>query len=401
MKSLNNTSLLNIDNYPGLLPEQLLPPYIEYISDTFRELPENSISRKAIDTYIRLMNYYYLSSNPNSKLIIDCINFCESLKEYLFTYAKQKYTMFDIDIEIKGRIKSPVSALNKFKVTINEYINEGKDLDSITVNDLFAFRTIITVKDKNGVILDDSIAIPICYDIIEQSLEFAKQSKYVTPIKTKPRSDKNAKIIHDITIPQTRPSYILENEEYIKDYIIYPKENTNYQSVHIKLATTLTDANNQPLYLEMQIRTYAMNEHAEHGPASHFTYKSRNVISFSRVPQMLETLENGRLGFINMDKAFEEFFNFPISDINSCLSFEFLQDFLEFTNYSLPIGLLNIDRDENGNIILKDNSQPVTTPIQVSRPVNQDQEKSDIEVVALNIFSQEKIISELEEIGSL
>jgi len=67
----------------------------------------------------------------------------------------------------------------------------------------------------------------------------------------------------------------------------------------------------------------------------------------------------------------------------------------------LPIGLLNIDRDENGNIILKDNSQPVTTPIQVSRPVNQDQEKSDIEVVALNIFSQEKIISELEEIGSL
>lgn len=397
------SSKFNIENYAGLLPEHVIPLYIENIDDIFKELPEDSDTRKAIDTYIRLLKYYDEVSRQDSPLIQNALKFCEEIKTFLYEYAKNKYPEYNISIDLQGRIKSPVSAINKFKASINEYLQEGKNLDKLLIRDLFAFKVVVEVKDKNEVILDDDIAAPICYDIISQSLMFSEQHEHTTIQPSRPPSCTNAEIIHDIytvkedDIPPEIQAILNKYEGYYKDYILYPKDGSNYQSVHIILELKLPD-NDVPLLFEMQLKTYQMNEHAERGPGSHKDYKARNHVNFLRVPQIFKEIDNNSINFVNMDDAFHEFFNFSPEDINPGMTYNNLLELLEKTNFENPIRLLTI-KEENGNIIFSDPIFSEKVPIEV---VGKTNSKNDIhlEAIALNIFINQKVKPELDELGS-
>jgi cell fate (sporulation/competence/biofilm development) regulator YlbF (YheA/YmcA/DUF963 family) len=388
MNSFNTEDLTNIDNYPGVSPNQIIPPYISNIKSIFENLEENTTAKKAIDTYIRLLEYYKEVSDSSSHLLQSTLIFCEQLTSYLNDYVKQKYPMYNINVELKGRIKSPVSAITKFRMSISEYLKNGKDLDSLIIKDLFAFRLIVEVHDKNEILQDDNISIPICYDVIEQAFKFCKSNDNIDLLTSTARSEKNVPIIHDIVVPKTRPKFIIENENYIKDYIIYPKSESNYQSAHIKLSYTDKDTN-QVLLFEMQIRTHDMDEHAEKGPASHKTYKSRNLVSFSRVPQIVKRNKNGKVFFINMNDAFQEFYNFPISYINPELSYEYLNNFLVQTNFKIPVGVLNIARNSIGNLDLTDFGDIKLLPLEVPRLIYNSNDSLDQNV--FNLFSTQTI----------
>lgn len=367
MDNKQNKKIFNLDNYSGIYPKDFIPQLISNIEKIFMRLDKESIERKAVDKYIELLNYYNLVANSESPLIQYGIQFCTDLKSNLQSYAKERYQNYHINTNFKGRIKSPTSASDKFKKNIVDAIHTGKNLDDITIKDLFAFRITVTVRDSIGNVLDDNIAIPVTYDLVEQALKYAANYEFVKINPSKPRSEKNAPIIHDIVLPKERPSYIIEmeNQKYLKDYMMYPKRDTNYQSIHSKLEINLPNINH-PLLLEMQIRTHDMNEHAEKGPASHIFYKSTQGINFHRVPQIFKERKDGSLGFISMDEAFQDFYNIPTSDIYPTANLEEVQEILR--NSQSPFHYEIESKTQNNSEINENSNQELNkTAIQIQK----------------------------------
>ena len=117
-----------------------------------------------------------------------------------------------------------------------------------------------------------------------------------------------------------------------KDYIAMPKEN-GYQSLH----TTVFGENGQ-LY-EIQIRTYEMDQVAEHGVASHWSYKEKGkTIMQSAMEEKLQFFRN--IMELSQESENDELFvNSVKEDVLKSIIYVFTPkgDVIELPNGSTPI----------------------------------------------------------------
>ncbi|CAG1016865.1 GTP pyrophosphokinase [Burkholderiaceae bacterium] len=125
----------------------------------------------------------------------------------------------DLDVEVQGRPKHLYSIWKKM---------QGKSLDFARVFDIRAMRVIVP-------------SVPDCYAVLSR--------------------------VHEL--------YRAVPGEF-DDYIARPKPN-GYQSLH----TVVLDEDDRAV--EVQIRTRAMHEHAEHGVAAHWAYKEAGVKGYAGV----------------------------------------------------------------------------------------------------------------------
>lgn len=341
----------NIADYPGLTAQDVIPKLIQNLSSTFEALPKDSVQHQAIQTYIRLLKNY-LDIYNSSKSSVQTIELFNELTSYLLEYAKNKYPNYVISIAPKGRIKSPLSANTKIKEKINDYMKKGKDLDSLDIKDFIAFRIVVDVRDSKGALVPQDISVAICYDIVNQAVEFMQSHENTEVLKITSKPQIPETVHPDIYIPSSRPESIEEKNEFIKDYIINPKPNSNYQSIHLQFK--ITDPTIlENVFGEIQLRTFEMNEHAEHGAASHTTYKSREQITYLALPKILVPLSHDSciLSELSPDECFREFFGFSPSLIDPTITYDFLRMFLESTDYEIPIKPLYFRRNSNGKII--------------------------------------------------
>jgi len=161
----------------------------------------------------------------------------------------------NLHFSIAGRRKSLISTEKK----ILQYFELGKSLDLI--RDFFAFRIILFGSDSVG--LEKH-----CYKVMEEIIEFAIKKGF-TPCDSLPLIDAPDEN------PQNDFYASFKYQNYIKDYICFPKKN-GYRSIHLVLR------DKKGRYFEIQIRTLDMHAHAEaSSDAKHEKYKeSKYKVSF-------------------------------------------------------------------------------------------------------------------------
>lgn len=180
-------------------------------------------------------------------------------KEHMRMWAKKRH----IKIILKRRQKDFLGLNEKIRL----FLKTGKSLDKI--QDLLGFRIILCTPKP-----DTMQSIELCYEVLNELIKFFALKKHCIFLEAEPTVNTffRNKNIPNIFIP--KESMVLPGfENNIKDYIVHPKKN-GYQSLHMLIKKS------NGLIFEVQIRTFAMDLHAEYGSAHHLGHKnSRYKIS--------------------------------------------------------------------------------------------------------------------------
>ncbi len=246
-----------------------------------------------------------------------------------YDYLSQKYNPSDITlprvITINGRIKSPISAIEKIKDKIEEYLENETDLRYLneSLRDFMGVRIIVNppqeIKD-----LGESAELDFLQDILVDLLDFhgirmaAEENNYkFIPVNTKNHPQKLQKMRADGN-PDRLPDYLVP---YVKNYVDHPKD-TGYQSYHVCATPEYSSSVNKPTLpphiipplrteysFEYQIRTIEMNDEAEHGTFCHDNYKKLGSYHRLSIPFYIEySKENNRFKSLNLEESCRKHF---------------------------------------------------------------------------------------------
>lgn len=246
-----------------------------------------------------------------------------------YDFLSQKYNSNDITlppvITINGRIKSPISAIEKIKDKIEEYIKNDTDLRCLneSLRDFMGVRIIVNppqeIKD-----LGENAELDFLQDVLVDLLDFhgiriaAKENNYkFIPINTKNHPHKLEKMRSDGNLDRL-PDYLVP---YVKNYVDHPKD-SGYRSYHVCATPEYSSSVKKPTLpphiipplrteysFEYQIRTIEMNDEAEHGVFCHDNYKKIGSYHRLSIPFYIEfSKENNRFKSLNLEESCRKHF---------------------------------------------------------------------------------------------
>lgn len=252
-----------------------------------------------------------------------------------YEYLSQKYSSDDITqepvISVSGRIKSPLSFMEKVKEKIVEYIDEDRDFRYFneSLRDLIGVRFVINPPQEvqaEGLQAESDFLYKVYYDLMDRhgityptDLPLKKGLYRFFPVNTrhdpqklakmKARPDKEgfAPYVQNGVKGFFRPTHRIPEIEQecvdsvTKDYNFYAKYK-GYQSIHTCVIPYYSQDVEQMLipsciippackdsFIEYQFRTSKQNDYAEHGPVSHNTeYKPTGSYHRLAVPFYIE-----------------------------------------------------------------------------------------------------------------
>ncbi len=246
-----------------------------------------------------------------------------------YDFLTQKYNSKDIMappvITINGRIKSPISAIEKIKDKIEEYIKNDTDLRCLneSLRDFMGVRIIVNTPQEIKA-LGKKAELDFLQDVLIDLLEFhginnngVENSYKFIPINTKNHPNKLQNMRSDGNIDRL-PDYLVP---YVKNYVDHPKE-SGYQSYHVCATPEYSSSVKKPSLpphiippirteysFEYQIRTADMNDEAEHGTFCHDVYKKIGSYHRLSIPFYIEySAENNRFKSLNLEESCRKHF---------------------------------------------------------------------------------------------
>lgn len=203
----------------------------------------------------------------------------QRMREF-YKYMTDTYP--DLAFTFKGRIKSLIRAESKFNGQIVSYIDDYyslhgsfpsaaliKDRLSAT-KDLIAYRIIISmpkchVKDETE---RREKEMQYLYDIANKLPTFLEERGFDAQVSRSALGNSNNKSLQDTAVKEGSLLHY-DVAPYYKDYIA-SSNSSGYKSLHISFFDNISRS-----YIEVQLRTYDMDNYAEIGPANHMGYENR------------------------------------------------------------------------------------------------------------------------------
>ncbi len=254
------------------------------------------------DTLLKILHNYSADLKKNSletRNSIDMVH-CNFLllqielqehSEFLASQARRIQELYKLMVSrypylaftFKGRIKSLIRAEEKFNGYIVEYVYDyykenGKFPSDFELKqklncfrDLIAYRIVISMPKchiKEG---EDRQELELnhLYEVANLLPEFLEQRGFSVQVSNTDDAQKSNRL---------REEY----HPYYRDYIENPSI-SGYQSLHITFYDNIART-----YIEVQLRTKEMDDHAEIGPANHMGYEERQGIERTRREEIPE-----------------------------------------------------------------------------------------------------------------